>query len=85
MNNSLFGLTIASIKKVFGFYPPLKGTSGSAVTAISGHFTGIGTIMLEGGVTPELGAVAIEKLFEAQQAVNAAVAYGWNGGNTSQY
>lgn len=85
MNNKLFVAVGNQIRTTFGFVPAIKGTQGTALGSISEHFVGIGNIMAEGKVLPEHAELALSKLYEAKLAVDAAVAYGWNGGAPAQY
>lgn len=84
--NQAFGSTPETIRNLFGNVPVLKNTQGptpvTALTAVSDHLIGINKIMAEGGVLPESFVFAQAKLYEAKLAVDAAIAYGWNGGKT---
>lgn len=75
----------SGFKALFGFVPTLKGTQATAIGSVQNHLTDIGTVMAEGKVIPELGSIAIAKLYEAQLAVNAAIVSGWNNGQGAQY
>lgn len=85
MNPSLFSLAGGQINKTFtSNVPALSGAPVTALNGIGENFRAIGTAMVEGNISPEYGEFAVQKLYEAQLAVTAAIQHGWNGG-TKQY
>lgn len=83
--NSLFALNPQTIKSTFGTVPPIKGSQGDAVTSVSALFSDIGNVLTTGKVSASYGEFAMQKLYEAQQAVNAAIQHGWDNGKGAQY
>lgn len=76
-----------TVRTLFTYGQP--GLSTPAVTAaknVGEHFSAIGNILIEGNVSPEVGAMAIQKLYEAKVLIEGAIATGWQnsfgkGGN----
>lgn len=77
---SLFTMSGNAIRKLFGSTPNFSGSAGTAVGKVSDNFTSVGNILIEGGVSEEYGQIALQKLHEAQLAVNFAIEHGWADG-----
>lgn len=81
----LFNFVGNQISTLFGTVPQLKGAQGTAIDTVKQGLTNISMTLVEGKVSPEYGEFAIQKLYEAQLAVNTAITHGWNNGRGSEY
>lgn len=81
MTNPLF--TLNSIKKTFTVPSTLAaigGASGSALSTVSQNLGQIGSILGEGNVAGDQFEFAMQKVYEAKLACEAAIVTGWNHG-----